>query len=355
MPVTRLGSEAIAAEAGPSVREIGTILHKGGMMLSRVANSIYWMCRYIERAENVARFISVNLNLLLDMPSEEGKHWEPLIMTTGDQALFENSCPDCGQEAVIRFLTFDRDYPNSILSCLAAARENGRSIREIISSEMWEHLNNFYLELVDKESPQLALADPHRFFKIIQMRSHLFTGLMDSTMSHGEAWNFARIGMMIERADKTSRILDVKYFMLLPRADLVNSPIDNIQWTAVLKSASAFEMFRKQHHQITPRGVANFLIFDRHFPRSIQHCVTKSKICLQRINGAGNGSTRNAAERQVGRLEADLAYGDIDEVITGGMHEYLDNLQIRLNQINTAIGTTYFNIKPPAESTSSEQ
>ena len=324
-------------------------------MLSRVANSIYWMCRYIERAENVARFISVNLNLLLDMPLEKEKHWEPLIMTTGDQALFEKSCPNCAQDAVINFLTFDRDYPNSILSCLAAARENGRSIREIISSEMWEHLNNFYLELADKLSRNMALTDPHRFFKIIQMRSHLFTGLMDSTMSHGEAWNFARIGMMVERADKTSRILDVKYFMLLPRADLVNSPIDNIQWTAVLKSASAFEMFRKQHHQITPRSVADFLIFDQQFPRSIRHCVTKSKICLQRINGVPDGGRGNPAAKQLGRLEADLAYSDIDEVIAGGMHEYLDSLQVRLNQINTAIGSTYFNIKPAAESAGNEQ
>ena len=122
-------------------------------MLSRVANSIYWMCRYIERAENVARFISVNLNLLLDMPSEKGKHWEPVVMTTGDQALFEAHYPDYDQEAVIRFLTFDRAYANSILACLAAARENGRSIREIISSEMWEHLNNFYLELADNRKP----------------------------------------------------------------------------------------------------------------------------------------------------------------------------------------------------------
>ncbi len=269
-------------------------------MLSRVANSIYWMCRYIERAENVARFISVNLNLLLDMPSEKGKHWEPLVMITGDQQLFEKKYPGYDQEAVIRFLTFDRDYPNSILSCLVAARENGRSIREIISSEMWEHLNNFYLELADVPSLTLALDDPHRFFKIIQMRSHLFTGLMDSTMSHGEAWNFARIGMMLERADKTSRILDVKYFMLLPHADLVNTPIDNIQWTAVLKSASAFEMFRKVHHHITPRKVAGFLIFDNHFPRSIHHCVSKAQICLHRITGSPPGSATNNAEKRSG-------------------------------------------------------
>ena len=324
-------------------------------MLSRVANSIYWMCRYIERAENVARFISVNLNLLLDMPSEKGKHWEPIVMTTGDQAIFEEKHPDYDRESVIHFLTFERSYPNSILTCLALARENARSIREIISSEMWEHLNNFYLELADKGSPGFALSDPHRFYKIIQMRSHLFTGLMDCTMSHGEAWNFARIGMMLERADKTSRILDVKYFMLLPQADLVNTPIDNIQWTAVLKSASAFEMFRKQHHQITPRSVADFLIFDPDFPRAIHHCIIKAMICQRRITGTAPGSASNGVEKLLGRLKADLDYADIDEVIDVGMHEYLDNLQTRLNQVDTAIGTTFFNIKEMAAAASQEQ
>ena len=269
-------------------------------MLSRVANSIYWMCRYIERAENVARFISVNLNLLLDMPMEKGSHWEPLVTTTGDRAMFEKKYTEYDKESVIRFLTFDRDYPNAIVSCLSAARENGRSIREIISSEMWEHLNNFYIELADKGSPASALADPHLFFKIIQMRSHLFTGLMDCTMSHGEAWNFARMGMMIERADKTSRILDVKYFMLLPKADLVNTPFDNIQWSAVLKSASALEMFRKRYHQVTPRRVADFLIFDTQFPRSIHHCVDKAKVCLQRITGSTSRVPRNPVEKKAG-------------------------------------------------------
>ena len=323
-------------------------------MLSRVANSIYWMCRYIERAENVARFISVNLNLLLDMPSEEDKHWEPLVMITGDQEQFAEKQQTYDQVSVINFLTFDRDYPNSILSCLEGARENARSIREIISSEMWEHINTFYLEMSDPNKQPMALQDPHRFFKIIQMRSHLFTGLMDSTMSHGEAWNFARMGMMLGRADKTSRILDVKYFMLLPQADLVNTPIDNIQWTAVLKSASAFEMYRKEHHLITPRMVASFLILDNDFPRSIRHCINKARICLERIMNGGPGGS-NPAAKLLGRLKADLEYTDIEDVIQQGMHEYLDSLQTRLNQVDMAIGASFFNIKPLTESATSEQ
>ncbi len=327
-------------------------------MLSRVANSIYWMCRYIERAENVARFISVNLNLLLDMPSEMGRQWEPLVMITGDQEFFEDKYQkEYSKEAVLNFLTFDRLYLNSIASCLAMARENARSIREIISSETWEHINTFYLELMDGQSPLLALHDPHKFYKTIQMHSHLFTGLLDSTMSHGEAWNFARMGMMLERADKTSRILDVKYFMLLPQVELVNTPIDNIQWTAVLKSASAFEMFRKEYHLITPKLVAGFLIFDKNFPRSIRHCINKAQISLQRImNGsATSNSGGNAAEKLLGKLAADLEYTDIDDVVNEGMHEYLDRLQTRINQIDGAIGTTFFNIKHLFESSTSEQ
>jgi len=324
-------------------------------MLSRVANSIYWMCRYIERAENVARFIDVNLNLLLDMPSEEDRQWAPLIMTTGDHELFEEKERVYNQEEVTWFLTFDRKNPNSIISCLRAARQNARSIREIISSEMWEHLNNFYLELIQEDSIKMALVDPSRFYSIIKMRSHLFTGLMDSTMSHGEAWNFARIGMMMERADKTSRILDVKYFMLLRQADLVNTPIDSIQWIAVLRSASGFEMFRKEMHRITPHSVADFLIFNKQFPRSIYHCVEKAMVCLHRISGSPYGAASNLAEKRLGRLMADLMYTDIQEVIDGGLHEFLDDLQIRLNLIGGTIGETFFNIKPQVKSSTAEQ
>jgi len=318
-------------------------------MLSRVANSIYWMCRYIERAENVARFINVNLNLLLDMPSEEGKHWSPLIMTTGDQDIFEKHEYSYSEEEVIWFLTFDRKYSNSILSCVAAARENARTIRESISSEMWEHLNNFYLELIKEESIRMALKDPNRFYQIIQLRSHLFTGLMDCTMSHGDAWNFARIGMMMERADKTSRILDVKYFMLLPRADLVNTSIDDIQWIAVLRSTSAFEMYRRERHLITPTGVADFLIFDKLFPRSIHHCIRKAQVSLHRITGSLPGVSNTPAEKKIGRLVADLEYTGIEEVIKSGLHEFLDDLQRRLNSIDATIAESFFNIAPQQE------
>ena len=152
--------------------------------------------------------------------------------------------------------------------------------------------------------------------------------------------------MMMERADKTSRILDVKYFMLLPQASLVNAPIDHIQWMAVLKSASAFEMFRKEHHNITPNKVADFLIFDNQFPRSIRHCINKAKVCLHRITGTPSGAAINLAEKKLGRVQADLEYTDINEVFEIGLHEYLDAMQSRIFEVGTAIGLTFFNIKP---------
>jgi len=315
-------------------------------MLSRVANAVYWMCRYIERAENVARFISVNLNLLLDIPLDAHLQWEPMIATSGDRETFKLLHREYSQENVVHFLTFERTNPNSIISCLQAARENARSVREVISSEMWEQLNRFYIELKEAEHSGFAQHDPHKFFLMIKMRSHMFSGLLYSTMSHGEAWHFARMGMMIERADKVSRILDVKYFMLLPKADSVGSPYDNIQWAAVLRSASAHDMYRKVFHRITPVQVADFLIFNADFPRSIRHSAGNAFESLHHITGSPHGAGRSGAEKQLGRLLADLNYSDIQEVMEIGMHQYLDSLQIRLNQIGQEISSAFFQSAP---------
>jgi len=313
------------------------------------------MTRYIERAENVARFISVNLNLLLDLPLEANLQWAPMISITGDRELYEEKYQDYSQENVIHFLTFDRDYANSIISSLWAARENARSVREIISAEMWEQLNRFYIELKDAEHSGFANNDPHKFFLMIKMRGHMFSGLLYSTMSHGEAWHFARMGLMLERADKISRILDVKYFMLLPKADYIGSPYDNIQWAAVLKSASAHDMYRKKFHRISPTKVVDFLIFDAEFPRSIRHCVSNAFASLHQITGNPFGSAGSQAEKYLGRLLADLNYSDINDVMDTGIHEYLDSLQTRINDAGGAISETFFKILPVDDSSLPEQ
>ena len=234
-------------------------------MLSRVADSIYWMNRYVERAENVARFVDVNLNLLLDSPPGMQQQWAPLVVTTGDQDIFKERYGEATAENVLRFLTFDKEYPNSIISCLRTARENARSVREVISSEMWEQVNAFYL-MVKEAADTGSISNLHIFFPEVKMSSHLFAGVMEATMAHTEGWHFGQLGRLLERADKTARILDVKYYILLPSVSDVGSPLDDLQWIALLKSASAYEMYRKCQYRITPKAVTEFLILNRDFP-----------------------------------------------------------------------------------------
>lgn len=315
-------------------------------MLSRVADSIYWMCRYVERAENIARFIDVNLNLLLDLPYDENEQWEPLVSITGDNRLFKDLYKEFNNENVINFLTFDKNNPNSIISTLEKARENARTIREIISSEMWEQLNTYYLLIRDSNLNTHLLDNPYDYYNKIKSESHLFTGIMDTTMSHGEGWHFGRLGRLLERADKTSRILDVKYFILLPSIDLIGSPIDNIQWAALLKSASAFEMYRKRFRRILPNNVADFLILDREFPRSIRYCLIHAQKSLHTITGTPLNTYHNSAERYLGILTSELDYSQIDEIVPKGFHEFLDSFQDKLNNVGNSIDETFFAVHP---------
>lgn len=310
-------------------------------MLSRVADSIYWLNRYVERAENIARFVDVNLNLLLDSPVIMTQQWEPVIMTTGDLALFKARYGEATAENVIHFLTFDKDYSNSIISCLQSARENARSVREIISSEMWEQVNTFYL-MVQEASQAQSVAELPSFFAEVKMASHLFAGVMNATMTHNEGWHFGQLGRLLERADKTARILDVKYFILLPAVNLVGTALDEIQWIALLKSASGYEMYRKRQRRINPNGIAKFLILDREFPRSIQFCLLEAERSLQQITGCMPGVWHNAAERTLGRLRAELDFITIEEIIQGGLHEFLDHIQTQLNYVGDKIFETFF-------------
>jgi uncharacterized alpha-E superfamily protein len=316
-------------------------------MLSRVADSIYWLNRYVERAENVARFIDVNLNLLLDSPLEIVQQWEPLVLTTGDLALFRERYGDTSADSVIQFLTFDSKYPNSIISCLYAARENARSIREIISSEMWQEVNEFYLMVKDAALDPPQMSSLSEFFTEVKRSSHLFAGVMDATMTHNEGWHFGQIGRLLERADKTARILDVKYYILLPSVKDVGSTLDELQWMALLKSASAYEMYRKLGlHRISPMAIAEFLLLDREFPRSVRSCILEAEQSLHQITGTPVGTWRTPVERVMGRLRADLDYLTIEDVFQDGLHEFVDKLQSRMNEVGKQIFETFFALEP---------
>lgn len=305
------------------------------------------MSRYVERAENVARFIEVNYQLTLDSPFIEEQQWEPLVSTSGDHEDFAKRYGAATQANVLKFLITDSQNPNSILSCVRAARENARTVREIISSEMWLQLNTFYLMINAAANDARSLESPQSLLNDVKMASHLFNGITDATMTHNEAWHFCRLARMLERADKTSRILDVKYYILLRSVEDVGTPIDDIQWAAVLRSASAFEMYRKRHGRISPKCVVEFLTLDREFPRAIQFCLLTARESLHCISGTPQGTFRFAAEKLIGQLCSDLTFAGVDEIISYGLHQYLDELQTKVNQIGAGIHEMFFALKTP--------
>jgi len=319
-------------------------------MLSRVGDSIYWLSRYVERAENVARFIDVTYNLSLGDSGTLEQAWESLVYTTGDYELFTENYDSPARENVLRFLAFDERNPNSIISCISGARENGRTVREVISSAMWEELNKFYFMVRAAASNDLSQDQPQEFFERVKIASQTIVGATDATMSHGEAWHFSRIGRLIERADKTSRIVDVQYFILLPAGHDVGTNLDVIRWSALLRSTSALEMYRRMHGRIVPLRVADFLILDRQFPRSIRFCLSRAQESLAKITGSEPGTFRGRAEQQMGRLRAQIDYTSIEDIIDRGLHEYIDDFQRRLNDVGEAISEEFFIIKKPTQS-----
>lgn len=312
-------------------------------MLSRVANSIYWMSRYLERADNVARFIRVNLHLMLDMDLQRNEaQWGPMVRASGDEADFAKRYKDAKEKNVIHFLTFDKENQNSVLSCIQRARENARTVREVIPSDLWESVNGLH-HMVQKWSRKKRADDLQEFYTLIRRASHLFTGLMENTMSHGQGWHFARMGRMLERADKTARLLDVKYFLLLPNAEHVDSPYDAVEWGAVLKSVNAFEMYRKQFHRIDYHNVARFLIFEPLFPRSMIYCALDAASSLEKIvNMLG---ITVPAQAEMRKLCAMLQTTEIDDVLGSGLHEFIDVFQFNLNVVDRAIYDSFFAIQ----------
>jgi uncharacterized alpha-E superfamily protein len=311
-------------------------------MLSRVADSLYWLARYIERAENISRILDVNLQVTLDSDrtaaGSERQGWQPIIATLGDEERFNKLNPVVNAESVCEFVTFAKENPNSVSSCVAWARENARTVREYISSEMWERINHFYLWLNSPDARQLAAGSGIDFYRQVVDFCHQFHGTTNATLTHGEGWEFLQVGKYIERADATSRILDLKYHILLPRGEQVGGHIDTVQWQAVLKSCSALEAYRKIHTgQVTPWSVAEFVILHDKFPRSIRFCVDALDRSLHRISGCDAAHYSNDAERLAGKLRSDLHYARIDDIFKSGLHEYLDDIQLQLIEIAGAM------------------
>jgi uncharacterized alpha-E superfamily protein len=342
----------------PLVAKLPPARPQTNVMLSRVAHSLYWMSRYIERAENIARLLEVNLQFLLDFQglndAKLKEHWDSIILSSGEEDLFAEHYQIATSRTVTEFLAFDLRNPSSILACVFSARENARMIRDQISAEMWETLNELYLYLKSQNTAEVWSAGPHEFFARIKQASHLFQGLTDATYSRSEGWEFIQFGKFIERADKATRILDVKYHILLPNASDVGGAIDTAQWQAVLRSASALEAYRRAHvSAILPWKAAEFLIFSDSFPRSLHYCAVQFEEFLRRILGETGARPKSDAARASRRLLADLQSLSIADVIAQGLHEFLQEIQTTLDTIGEeVVQTTMFY---PAEAIAEEQ
>lgn len=324
-------------------------------MLSRTANSIYWLSRYIERAENVARFIDVNLLLMLDLPEVTPQHWEALVFTTGDIEMFRERYDQANQANVIRFLAFDRENPNSLVSTIQKTRDNARSVLDYISYSMWEQINTFNLLLREAERNPQVLHTPDPFFTQFKRECQLFDGIFHSTMSHGEAWHFSSLGRFLERADKTARLLDVRHFMPTTDDNSVESPFDTIQWLAVLKSVDALEMYRQRFRGVSPWRLYEFLMLDKEFPRSILYCLHKAANSLRILIGRkDNYRFQNQAEQQLLKLCCQLEYENQEDIINDNLHECLDTIQQKLNTVHDHIHQLFFARRPFGESSQSQ-
>lgn len=312
-------------------------------MISRVAEHCYWMSRYLERAENTARILEVNQSLLLDLVVPVDQQWRPLLIISG----IYDMPGEPEAEAVQNFMTWEMDNSCSIAASLAAARENARIIREVISAEMWERLNYYHLWMQGPAARALYQSNRSEFYNQIRRINQLVHGIADGTMAHGESWEFFQLGKYLERACQTARILDVKYHVLLPRMEMVGTPIDHAHWIAILTSCSGYEPFHKKIRPPMDIGiaVADFLIFDPQFPRSVHYCLTECQQLAHAISGRATTPHHNDVDHEIDALAGWLNSIEINEVIRLGLHEVLTRVVDTIHEIGDTIRTTYFDVQ----------
>jgi len=333
-------------------------------MLSRVADCLYWMSRYLERAEHTARLLDVQQYQGLDQRAGSAeRRWERLLAALrapelpayiverpGGGTAGAGSGARAGSEGaatldpygITRFLVFDAANGSSIVACVEEARDNARQVREQISSEMWEELNRLYLQVKNADMDKLWHAEPHEFYRTVREGAHLFQGITDATMSHGEGWHFIQLGRYIERAGATVALLDA-YFTLppepLPDDD---ASLEYQQWVSLLKSCTAFEAYSKVYTaDVRPERIVEFLLLDAEFPRSLRFMAATIQVGLQAIARATGVVRAGRAERLAGRLRATLDYSGIDEIMGAAMHPYLGDIGRQCAAIHAAVYQTY--------------
>lgn len=321
-------------------------------MLSRVAERVYWLGRYMERLENTARLINVNTNLLLDLPRGAQIGWSSLIDITGTVEQFAEKDSKGDEQAIIRFLIGDLQNPCSILSSLKHGRENARTAREIMPTESWELINDLYLYAKENASKSISRAGRNRFLTHVMEHAQQLTGMLAGTMSHSSAYNFIRLGRNLERADMTTRIVDVGTVNLITNINQKKVPADsvepyiNILWMSVLQSLSAYQMYRQNVlDRVNGEDVVEFLLKDPLFPRSVANCLKQLLGCFEKLPDA------DEAMRALAAASRHIDSADIPQLLkTETLHEYIDAVQLNIANIHTEIASTWF-LQPVTEAT----
>lgn len=306
-------------------------------MLSRVAETMYWLGRQVERAENAARVVAVNANLLLDLPKGIAPGWRPLVDISGANALFEEHYKDYDERHVVRFLLGDERNAGAVLSALAAARENCRTIRDIVPREGWEQINELYLYARDGLASGLTKGGRHPYLSHVILGCQTISGLLSGTMLHDQGYDFLRLGRHLERADMTTRIVDVRSAGLLPAEATELRPYLTIQWVSVLKSMTGYQMYRRSEQVRVQRGpVLRFLFKNPAFPRAVGHCCERMRDSLERL------PRNEAALRVAGRLSRKLAGTEVQRLTQTELHQYVDDLQQDIGDLHTEVAHTWF-------------
>ncbi len=316
-------------------------------MLSRDADSLYWMSRYLERAEHTARLIDVNVVLMLDQsPAQATERWTRLLTS------LHTPPPEYGADdprAITGLLAFDHSNRTSIIASIEAARNNARQVRELISSEMWEQINHLFLRISRANIDDIWNTQPHAFFRSVRDGTHLFQGIADATMSRGEGWQFMEVGRFIERASKTAALLDTYFPDYLRERERRDYVSDYLDWVGLLKSRTAFEAYCQVYTaDVRPERIAEFLLLNADFPHTVRFSVERIHAGLEAIGRANRTRNAGAVERLAGRMRAELEYAQIDDIMVGDMHAYLRNIEDRCDEIHAMVHQIYH--APPLES-----
>ena len=310
-------------------------------MLSRIADSLFWIARYMERAEDTARILDVNYHMMIEQsPHAYRLRWDPLVAITGELERFNTRYEQATPRNVFDFLAFSLENPSSIVQCITSVRENARTIRDRLSRELWEDVNSLYHQVIRYNPDEEIAVGPHRFCSAIRFGSHRFHGVADDTLPHDESWSFLQAGRALERAEMTARIVDVEYHKLV---EVTGDTAGNHQWMAILNSVAAYEFYRRQYHaRIQPEKVAELLVLHAQHPRSIRFNIATLQQSLRAISGSPPGTYANEAERLAGKLHESLMYDRIEDIFARGLHTFLTELQKACRSIGEHIARTYF-------------